>query len=177
MSGTQTPGVESTCAALRQYLDESGLEHEWTSTTDVVVVLPGEQKLRTTVSISAGEHAVTFNAFVIRHPDENEAAMYRWLLRRNRRMYQVAYAIDHLGDVYLVATLGHAGITDDELDRIFGAILDGADSVFNQLLEIGFLTAIAREYRWRRDRSESMANLTAFAHLFHVFDADDASSS
>lgn len=166
-------GPDASRAIIAAYVRDNDLEHEWPDLQSVVVVLPGEQKLRTTVSIAIGQHAVTFNAFVIRHPDENEAELHRWLLRRNRRMYEVAYAIDHLGDVYLVATIGHAGICADELDQIFGAILDGADSVFNQLLEIGFMTAIAREYRWRRDRGESMANLAAFSHLFAEFDAAD----
>jgi hypothetical protein len=40
------------------------------------------------------------------------------------------------------------------------------------MLEIGFSTAIRREWAWRVSRGESLANLQAFKHL--IDDADTA---
>ncbi|MFN8171486.1 MAG: YbjN domain-containing protein [Candidatus Nanopelagicales bacterium] len=61
---------------------------EWEEPDDgtFVAVLPGQARLRTTVALSVGEHALSINAFVARRPDENHEAVYRWLLERNRRL-------------------------------------------------------------------------------------------
>ena len=45
-------------------------------------------------------------------------------------------------------------------------MLTYADESFDTMLEIGFGTAIRREWEWRVKRGESLANLQAFAHLF-----------
>lgn len=108
---------------------------------------------------------LSINAFVVRHPDENHEAVHRWLLERNTRLYGVSYAIDKLGDIYLVGKLPLAAVTPDELDRILGTVLENADGSFNTLLEMGFATAIRKEYAWRVSRGESTRNLDAFTHL------------
>jgi hypothetical protein len=130
-----------------------------------VVTLPGTRKLSTTLSLRLGRHSLSLNAFVIRHPDENEAAVHRWLLERNLRLYGVAYAVDGLGDVYLTGRLPLSVVTPEELDRVLGSVLEAADGAFNTLLELGFATAIRKEYAWRVARGESTRNLEAFAHL------------
>ncbi|MGI5355999.1 YbjN domain-containing protein [Streptomyces sp. CA-252508] len=130
-----------------------------------VVTLPGTRKLSTTLSLRLGRHSLSLNAFVIRHPDENEAAVHRWLLERNLRLYGVAYAVDSLGDVYLTGRLPLSVVTPEELDRVLGSVLEAADGAFNTLLELGFATAIRKEYAWRVARGESTRNLEAFAHL------------
>jgi hypothetical protein len=117
------------------------------------------------MSLTLGDHAVTINAFVARRPDENHEAVYRWLLERNRRTYGVAFAMDHLGDIYLVGRLPLATVTPDELDRLAGSVLEYSDGSFNTILELGFSSAIRREWKWRTSRGESTANLRAFAHL------------
>ncbi|MFF8832271.1 YbjN domain-containing protein [Streptomyces sp. NPDC015131] len=130
-----------------------------------VVTLPGTRKLSTTLSLRLGRHSLSLNAFVIRHPDENEAGVHRWLLERNLRLYGVAYAIDGLGDIYLTGKLPLSAITPEELDRVLGSVLEAADGAFNTLLELGFASAIRKEYAWRVARGESTRNLDAFAHL------------
>jgi hypothetical protein len=130
-----------------------------------VVKLPGTRKLSTTLSLRVGRHALSLNAFVVRHPDENEAGVHRWLLERNLRLYGVAYAVDRLGDVYLAGKVPLAAVTADELDRLLGSVLEAADGDFNTLLELGFASAIRREYAWRVSRGEPTRNLEAFAHL------------
>lgn len=130
-----------------------------------VVTLPGTRKLATTCSLRVGRHSLSVNAFVIRRPDENHDAVHRWLLERNTRLYGVAFALDGLGDVYLVGRLPLSAVTAEELDRVLGTVLEQADGSFNTLLELGFATAIRREYAWRTARGESTRNLDAFAHL------------
>lgn len=149
---------------VHEWVTEAGLDYEQAANT-VTVVLPGEHKLRTTCSLAAGAHSLSINAFVARHPDENTSGVHRWLLERNRRLFGVAYAIDQLGDIYLVGRLPAASVTPAVLDQVMGAVLAEADGSFNHILELGFRSAIEREWRWRISRGESTANLADFEHL------------
>jgi hypothetical protein len=146
-------------------LKDAELEWESPQPGTYVVTLPGTRKLSTTCSLIVGRHTLSVNAFVVRHPDENHDAVHRWLLERNTRLYGVAYAIDRLGDVYLVGRLPLAAVTPEELDRLLGAVLENADGSFNTLLELGFASSIRKEYAWRVSRGESTRNLEAFTHL------------
>lgn len=132
---------------------------------EFVVELPGEAKLRTAVSLLVTDRALTATAFVMRKPDENHAAFYRWLLGRNLRLPGAAFALDKLGDVYLVGRIPLAGLTVDTLDELLGTILTASDGSFNDLLALGFLTSMKREWAWRIDRGESTRNLEAFRPL------------
>lgn len=152
-------------AEVRDYLIGSDLPFEEPSPGTFVVTLPGEHKLRTTASLAVGDHSLSVNAFVARKPDENVEEVYRWLLERNRRLYAVAFCIDHLGDIYLSGRLPLAAVNATELDRLLGAVVEYADGSFNTILELGFATAIRREWEWRTSRGESTANLEAFRHL------------
>ena len=151
---------------LHAYLDASGLSHEpGARDGEVVVELPGEKKLKTVASIVVGDSALSAVAFVIRNPDENHADVYRYLLRKNLRLPGAAYAIDKSGDVYVVARLPLAAVGEDSLDALFGVLLDAADSHFNELLALGFLSSMKKEWEWRISRGESLRNLAAFRRL------------
>ena len=152
-------------AVLRASLAEHDLDVEETAPGSFVVVLPGERKQRTTCSMAVGEHALTVQAFVARHVDENAEGVYRWLLERNLRMYAVAFAIDPLGDIYLTGRLPLSSVSPDEVDRLLGAVLEYADSSFNTILELGFGSSITREWEWRLSRGEPTTNLEAFRQL------------
>ncbi len=160
-----------TAQVLRDYLSASDLVWEEAPPSTFVITLPGEHKLRTTVAMTVGAHALTINAFVARHPDENHDAVHRWLLERNRRLYAVAFSIDHLGDIYLTGRVPLESLSDAELDRLLGCVLEYSDDSFNTILELGFETAIRKEWAWRKSRGESTANLAAFAHLADPPDA------
>jgi len=131
----------------------------------IIVELPGERRLKTNTILTVGEHSVRVEAFVCRKPDENHEAVYRFLLKRNRRLYGVAYTLDNLGDIYLVGRMALSSVTADEIDRVLGQVLEAVDEDFNTLLELGFSTSIRREWAWRVSRGESLKNLEGFAHL------------
>ncbi|CAM5538005.1 YbjN domain-containing protein OS=Streptomyces fumanus OX=67302 GN=GCM10018772_29720 PE=4 SV=1 [Streptomyces fumanus] len=150
---------------LEQALRDAEVEWESPEPGSYVVTLPGTRKLSTTVSLLLGRHSLSLNAFVIRHPDEDEAGVHRWLLERNLKLYGVGYAVDHLGDVYVTAKLPLAAVTPEEIDRLLGQVLEAADGAFNTLLELGFATSIRKEYEWRVSRGESTRNLEAFMPL------------
>uniref|UniRef100_A0AAU3I525 YbjN domain-containing protein n=1 Tax=Streptomyces sp. NBC_01393 TaxID=2903851 RepID=A0AAU3I525_9ACTN len=150
---------------IERVLTEAELEWESPDAGSYVVKLPGTRKLSTTVSLIVGKHSLSLNAFVIRHPDENHEAVHRWLLERNLKLYGVAYAVDSLGDVYLAGKLPLTAVTPEEVDRLLGSVLEAADGSFNTLLELGFASAIRKEYAWRVSRGESTRNLDAFTNL------------
>lgn len=152
-------------ACIERTLQSAELTWESPEDGSYVVQLPGIRKLSTTLSMLVGRHALSLNAFVVRHPDENHEAVHRWLLGRNLKLYGVSYAVDHLGDVYLVGKLPLGAVTEDEVDRLLGSVLEAADGSFNTLLELGFANAIRREYAWRVSRGQSTRNLDAFTHL------------
>jgi len=158
--------AEQVEAAVRAFLDDAGLEWELGGRPgELVVTLPGDKKLRTVCSLVMTEQSLSVSAFVVRNPDENHEAVYRYLLRRNLRLPGLAYAIDKSGDVYVTGRVPLAGVDAAYLDQILGVVLDAADGAFNELLAMGFLESMKKEWAWRISRGESTRNLQAFAHL------------
>lgn len=154
-----------TFAVVEEFLASHDLAFEMVDGKTFLVTLPGSAKLETHCALVVGDHSLGINAFVIRKPDENLDQVHEWLLRKNATMYSVAFAINEMGDIYLVGRLSHAAVSDRELDKVIGSVLQYSDSAFNPLLELGFTTAIRREWAWRVSRGESLANLKAFEHL------------
>ncbi|MCW2607527.1 MAG: hypothetical protein JWO60_2220 [Frankiales bacterium] len=152
-------------ATIEAALLENALDHHSPTEGSFFVKLPGTHKLFTNVWLVAGAHSLLVEAFVCRKPDENHEEFQRFLLRKNARMYAVAFSMDTVGDVYLVGRLPLHSVTAEEVDRILGAVLEYADSTFDSLLELGFSSAIRREWEWREKNGESTANLQAFARF------------
>jgi hypothetical protein len=150
---------------IEEFLDSHDLEFDRKDENSFLITLPGEKKLQTHCALIVGDHSLSINAFVIRKPDENEAAVHAWCMSKNASMYGIAFAINELHDIYLVGRLPLNAVTDREIDRLIGAVLQYSDSSFNPLLELGFANAIRREWAWRTTRGESLANLDAFKHL------------
>lgn len=153
---------QSHVETVRAWLDDNDLAYDEVADGVFSFALPGERKLQTPVRVDVGTHHVGIHAFVCRKPDENHAEVHHWLLQKNLRTYAVAFAVDHHGDIYLDARLPLAVLTADELDRLLGAVLTTADESFNPLLELGFASAIRKEWQWRTSRGEPTHNLQAF---------------
>ena len=150
-------------AVVEEYLAGAGVEWE-TGARDgeFVVTLPGEKKLKTVTSLVAGRDVLSVSAFVIRNPDENHEAFYRYLLGKNLRLPGLAYAVDGSGDVYVTGRVPAAAVDAAYLDQLMGVVLEAADAHFNELLVIGFITSMRKEWDWRVSRGESLRNLEAF---------------
>lgn len=161
-------------ALIERVCRERELEFRSVGDYAYAVTLPGTHKLATVCNLIVGEHALRIEAFVMRAPEERHEELWAWLLRRNARMYGVAFAIDAVGDVYLMGRTSLAAVTEDELDRLLGAVLTYVDESFDTMLEIGYGSAIRREWAWRRSRGESTANLAAFRHLADSPDRPEA---
>ena len=162
---------------VRAYAAEQGVEvEEGTRPGELVLTLPGEHKLRTTCSLIAGNRALSVSAFVIRNPDENHCSVYRFLLRRNLTMPVLGYSMDDSGDVYLTGQVPIGAVDEEFLDQLLGIVLAGTDEVFNELLVLGFLGSMRKEWKWRVSREESLANLEAFREILQQ-EEDDADAA
>jgi hypothetical protein len=159
------PEQQQAIETVRRALGDSELEWQEISTGVFTVVLPGERKLQTPVRLDVGTHALGVHAFVARRPDENHERVYRWLLERNLKLFGVAFAVDHMGDIYLDGRLPLSTATPEEVDRLLGAVLTYSDESFNTILELGFASSIRKEWEWRLSRGESTKNLEAFRAL------------
>lgn len=132
---------------------------------EYVLTLPGEKKLKTVASLVVTDSSLSVSAFVIRNPDENHEEFYRYLLRKNLRLPGLSYGIDGSGDVYVTGKVPADAVDAAYLDQLLGVLLQAADSHFNELLAIGFLSSMRKEWAWRLSRGESTRNLEAFRHL------------
>lgn len=150
---------------IEEFIESHDLEYEKSDANTFLITLPGEKKLQTHCALIVGDHSLSINAFVIRKPDENAGAVHAWCMAKNAGMYGIAFAINELGDIFLVGRLPLGAVTDREIDRLVGAVLQYSDSSFNPLLELGFANSIRREWAWRVSRGESLSNLDAFKHL------------
>jgi hypothetical protein len=160
-------------ATIEATLRAGEIEFERLADNEFAVSLPGTARLRTVCGLTVGDHAVSIEAFVMRHPDENDELVHRWMLQRNPRMYAVAWSIDDSGDIYLTGKIALAAVDADEIDRVLGSVLEYSDGSFNYLLQLGFGTSIRREWAWRSKNGESLANLAAFADFAQRADPAD----
>jgi Putative bacterial sensory transduction regulator len=157
--------VTDVAAVIKSTLDSMGVDYQEHGAGRIFAVLPGVKKLQTSCWLIVGDNALSIEAFVCRRPDEGHERLYRYLLRRNAKLYGVRYTLDAAGDIYLTGRVALESVSDAELDRLLGQVLQAADGDFNTLLELGFSASIQREWQWRVSRGESLANLQAFRHL------------
>ena len=114
-----------------------------------LTMLAGERKRTLPVFLEVGEHTLSLQSFFMAAPDERQAELFGFFLRRHLRSYVLRFAVDAGGDVLLVATLPVQAVTVDELDRLMGQLLQLADDTYLEALRMGFASYIAREQAWR----------------------------
>jgi len=102
------------------------------------VRLAGEEKDFTTIWFTLRQRTLHYETYVMPAPEENHAAFFEHLLRRNRRLYGAAFAIGEEDAVFLVGQIDNAAATDDELDRILGSLYAWVEQFFRPALRIGF---------------------------------------
>jgi hypothetical protein len=156
---------EGTAGLIEAALAELELSYEKPRPGAFLIRLEGQHKLATMTWLVVGEHSLGVEAFFCRQPDENHEAFYRFLLERNGRMFGVHFTLDPVGDVYLTGRQPLSAVTVADIDRLLGCVLSYSDDNFDAALELGFASAIRREWAWRAKRGESLANLRAFARF------------
>jgi hypothetical protein len=110
---------------------ESG-ERRW------FVRVRGEQKDVFTIWFHLRQRTLHYETYVMPAPEENHAAFYEHLLRRNLKLYGAAFAIGEEEAVFLVGQLANAAVSEDELDRVLGSLYAWVEQFFRPALAIGF---------------------------------------
>jgi hypothetical protein len=131
-------------------LTELGVPFERVEAGAYLVELHGVRRPRTLLWLIAGEQAVQLEAFVqhmIAVPDPGP--VHRHLLRRNLGLRTVHYALDDVGDLFLVGSLPHAALSEGGVDGVLGEVLS--------LLETDGPTLRALAYGDRLDGDPALA--------------------
>jgi hypothetical protein len=102
------------------------------------VRLHGDEKDFTTVWFTLGQRTLQFETFVMPAPEENHAALYEHLLRRNRTCNGVAFCIGDEDAIYLRGQLPVATVDEAELDRILGSMYAYVEQFFRPAMRIGY---------------------------------------
>ena len=102
------------------------------------VRLRGEEKDFTTVWLTLGQRTLRYETYVMPAPEENHAALYEHLLRRNERLVGAHFSIGVEDAIFLRGELPLALIDEAELDRILGTIYAAVEQCFAAALRIGF---------------------------------------
>lgn len=134
---------------IESYLADRDVRNERISPNDWALQLRGEKKFSITVLLALRERTLQIESFFIRRAAENHADFYRMLLRANMRVYGVRFAIDDIGDVFLVGRVPLDAVSEEELDRLLGAILTTSDEMFMPAIEVGFASYLERDMAWR----------------------------
>jgi hypothetical protein len=110
---------------------ESG-ERRW------FVRVRGEQKDVFTIWFTLRQRTLHYETYVMPAPEENHAAFYEHLLRRNLKLYGAAFAIGEEEAIFLAGQLANAAVDEDELDRLLGSLYQWVEQFFRPALRIGF---------------------------------------
>ena len=114
---------------------ESG-ERRW------FVRVTGDAKDVFTIWFHLRQRTLHYETYVMPAPEENHAAFYEHLLRRNLKLYGAAFAIGDEHAVFLVGQLDNAAVDDDALDRVLGSLYAWVEQFFRPALRIGFASRV-----------------------------------
>jgi hypothetical protein len=102
------------------------------------VRLAGEEKDFTTVWLRLGQRALHAEAYMMPAPEENAGEVYERLLRRNRSLHGLAYAIGVEDAVFLVGDVSIDCLSEGHVDRLIGSIWEYVERDFRPSLRLGF---------------------------------------
>jgi hypothetical protein len=102
------------------------------------VRMRGEEKEFITIWLTLGQRTLRYEAYVMPAPEENAAALYENLLRRNERLIGLHFAIGIEDAVFVRGDIALAALSEGELDRIIGSLYATVEQCFQGLLRIGF---------------------------------------
>ncbi len=102
------------------------------------VRLQGEEKGVFSLWLTIGQRTLSFETYVLPAPEENHAAFYEHVLRRNRTFNGMAFAIGLEDAIYLIGQLPLGAVDEGELDRILGETWVYVERCFRPAMRIGF---------------------------------------
>jgi hypothetical protein len=146
---TSTPSTPAELDAIGELIDR-WLDRELAENPTVAAVdrdpsirrwyvrLAGEQKATFTIWFTLRERTLHYETYLMPAPEENLAATYEHLLRRNQKTYGAALAIGEEDGIFLVGQLDVRWVDEDELDRILGSLYAYTEQFFRPAMRLGF---------------------------------------
>ncbi len=104
------------------------------------VRMKGEEKAVSTVWFTLGQRQLHCECHFMPAPEENEGRLYEYLLRRNRELTGLRFAIGIEDAVFLVAELPVHAVTEAEIDRLLGSFYAYGERWFRACMRIGYAT-------------------------------------
>jgi hypothetical protein len=102
------------------------------------VRMRGEEKDVTTIWLTLGQRTLRYETYLMPAPEENEAALYEHLLRRNEQLVGCHFSIGVEDAVFLRGELPVGLLDAAELDRVVGTLYAGVERCFRPALHLGF---------------------------------------
>ena len=154
---TQRPASDAELATLASRI-EAWLERQRTENPVVTAVerdtesgerrwfvrVRGEQKDVFTIWFHLRQRTLHYETYVMPAPEENHAAFYEHLLRRNDRLVGAHFSVGAEDAVYLRGELPVAAVDEAELDRALGTLYATVEQCFRLALTIGFASRVAQ---------------------------------
>ncbi|HEX6263481.1 MAG TPA: YbjN domain-containing protein [Actinomycetota bacterium] len=109
------------------------------------VLLPSYWKETLAVSLELGDWNLRGESFFMRGPEENRAETFHLLLQRNRRPGPWRFAANEGGDISLLASIPRAAVTEEELDRLLGSLVQITDETFVPAMKLGYERGLAEQ--------------------------------
>lgn len=102
------------------------------------VRVTGDAKDVYSVWFELGQRTLAFETYVMPAPEENQAAFYQQLLRRNDSFRELAFTIGSEEAIYLKGRLDLRHVDEAALDRVLGSVYAAIEQCFQPALRIGF---------------------------------------
>jgi hypothetical protein len=112
--------------------DEESGERRW------FLRVLGEQKDVFTIWFHLRQRTLHYETYVMPAPEENHAALYEHLLRRNVKLFGASFAIGEEDAIFLSGQIANDCVDDDELDRILGSLYMWTEAFFRPAMRIGY---------------------------------------
>lgn len=98
----------------------------------------GDAKDVYSVWFELGQRTLAYETYVMPSPEENHAAFFEQLLRRNDSLRELAFTIGQEDAVFLKGRIDLRQVDGETLDRILGSIYAAIEVCFLPALKIGF---------------------------------------
>jgi hypothetical protein len=106
------------------------------------VRLRGEEKSVFSVWFHLRQRNLHVETYLMPAPEEQHAAFYEHLMRRNRRLGGFSFAIGEEDAIFLITEVPNSAVTEDELDHLLGSSYAYVEQCFRPALRIGFASRV-----------------------------------
>lgn len=111
------------------------------------LLLPSYWKESIAVSLELGERHLRAEAFFMRAPEDNRAEAYLLFLQRNLRSGPWRFSANEAGDLLLLALLPRAAVTEEEIDRLLGTLVQVTDDTYVPAMKLGYERGLEEQAR------------------------------